>query len=385
MDFALTKDQELIQKSAREFFEKECPKDKTRELKEDPNGYDPKMWGKMVSLGFLGLVIPETYGGTEGEFIDLMLFMEEIGRNIVPSPFFSTVALCGIPITKFGTNRQKEAYLPLIAETGKIWSYAQTEELANHDPADIRLTATLDTNKYLLNGTKLFVPYASVADFFLVVARTSKNGSRKNDISMFIVDSQTDGIDIEPIPTAARDNQCEVKFHDVKIPKENILGEVGNGWKIADDILQNAAVLKAAEMSGGAQAVFSIVNTYAKERKQFNKPIGSFQAVQFKLVDLLTDIDELKYLVREAAWHINTGNPSRILNSMAKAKANAVYHDICYYGIFLHGAIGWTEEMDIGLYHLRTRSLSFDGGGIDLHLDSIANELESYQPDFLRL
>lgn len=385
MDFALKKDQELIQKSAREFFEKECPKDKTRELKEDPNGYDPKIWKKMVSLGFLGLIIPETYGGTEGDFMDLTLFMEEIGRNIVPSPFFSTIALCAMPILKFGTNNQKKALLPEIAEKGKIWSFAQTEQLANHDPSDIHLTATLDNNKYLLNGAKLFVPYASVSDYFLVVTRTSENENPKDGISIFIVDSKTEGIDIEMIPTAARDNQCEVKFRDVTVPKENILGEFGNGWEIVDYTFQHAAVLKAAEMSGGAQAVFSIVNTYAKERKQFNKPIGSFQAVQFKLVDLLTDIDELKYLVREAAWNISVGKASRMLNSMAKAKANAVYHDVCYYGMFLHGAIGWTEEMDIGLYHLRTRSLSFDGGGIDLHLNIIANELESYQPDFLHL
>ena len=112
MDFALEKDQELIKKSAREFFEKECPKDKVRELREDPKGYDPNMWKKMIPLGFLGLIIPEQYGGTEGEFIDLMLFMEEIGRNLVPSPFFSTVVLCGMPLMEFGTSEQKNTFLP---------------------------------------------------------------------------------------------------------------------------------------------------------------------------------------------------------------------------------------------------------------------------------
>lgn len=381
MDFALEKDQELIKKSAREFFEKECPKDKIRELKEDPNGYDPNMWKKMISLGFLGLIIPEQFGGTEGEFIDLMLFMEEIGRNIVPSPFFSTVVLCGMPILEFGTDEQKEAFLPGIAEKGKIWSLAQTELQANIDPTDIQLTATLENSDYILNGTKLFVPYASVANYFLVVTRTSQVDNPEDGISLFIIDAKTDGIDIEKIPTVARDNRCEVKFNNVKVPKANILGELHKGWDIVDYVLQNSAVLTAAEMSGGAQAAFSIVNKYAKERKQFDKPIGSLQAVQFKLVDLLTDIDELKYLVREAAWNMNAGTPSRKLNSMAKAKANTVYHDVCYYGIFLHGAIGWTEEMDIGLYHLRTRSLISEAGGTDFHLEKISKELESYQPD----
>jgi alkylation response protein AidB-like acyl-CoA dehydrogenase len=385
MDFALKKDQELIKKSAREFFEKECPKDKVRELKEDLKGYDPKMWKKMISLGFLGLVIPEQYGGTEGEFIDLMLFMEEIGRNIVPSPFFSTVVLCGMPILEFGTDEQKDAFLPEIAEKGKIWSFAQTEQEANHEPSEINLTATLNNNEYHLNGTKLFVPFASVSNCFLVVARTAEKKDAEHGITLFLVDSKSHGIEIEMMPTTARDNRCEVKFNNVKVPKKNILGELDNGWKIVDYIFQNSAILKAAEMAGGAQAVFSIINQYAKERKQFGKPIGSFQAVQFKLVDLLTDIDELKYLVHEAAWHMNAGKPSRALNSMAKAKANAVYHDVCYHGIFLHGAIGWTEEMDIGLYHLRTRSLEFDGGGTGLHMEKIAKELESYEPDFLNL
>jgi len=385
MDFGLKKDQELIKKSAREFFDKECPKDKVRELREDPKGYDPNMWKKMISLGFLGLVIPEKYGGTEGEFIDLMLFMEEIGRNLVPSPFFSTVVLCGMPILEFGTDEQKDTLLPQIAEKGKIWSFAQAEQLANHEPEDIQLEAVLGNKEYTLNGTKLFVPYASSASFFLVVARTSKTDNSEEGISLFIVDAKTEGISIDIIPTVARDNSCEVKFENVKVPEDNILGERDKGWKIVDYILQNSAVLKAAEMSGGAQAAFSIVNKYAKERKQFDKPIGSLQSVQFTLVDLLTDIDELKYLVHEAAWHIQSGNPSRKLNSMAKAKANAVYHDIGYYGIFLHGAIGWTEEMDIGLYHLKTRSLTFEGGGTDLHMEKIAKELESYQPDFLSL
>ncbi|MBW1984108.1 MAG: acyl-CoA/acyl-ACP dehydrogenase [Deltaproteobacteria bacterium] len=385
MDFALEKDQELIKKSAREFFEKECPKDKVRELREDPKGYDPNMWKKMTSLGFLGLIIPEQYGGTEGEFIDLMLFMEEIGRNLVPSPFFSTVVLCGMPLMEFGTNEQKDTFLPEIAEKGKIWSFAQTEQLANHEPEDIKLKATLDNDEYTLNGTKLFVPYASAAKYFLVVARTSEGENPEEGITLFIVDSKTDGIETEIIPTTARDVRCEVKFTNAKVPKKNILGEPDKGWKIVDYVFQNTAVLKAAEMSGGAQAAFSIVNKYAKERKQFDKPIGSLQAVQFKLVDLLTDIDELKYLVHEAAWNINAGSPSRKLNSMAKAKANAVYHDMCYHGIFLHGAIGWTEEMDIGLYHLRTRSLEFEGGGTDIHMEKIAKELESYQPDFLNL
>ncbi len=385
MDLTFTKDQELIRKSAREFFEKECPKDKVRELKQDPIGYDPKMWKKMVQLGYVGLVIPEEYGGTEGEFWDLLIFMEEMGRNIVPSPYFSTTVLCSLPILKFGTDSQKEQILPKIAEKGEIWALAQIEPSGDCEVSGIELSAALDGGDYVLNGTKSFVSYANAAKKLLVVARTVKDDDPEQGITVFIVDAKAKGIEIDVIPTAAGDMRCEIHFDNVKVPKEDILGTPDTGWHIVDYIQQYAAILKAAEMSGGAEAVLDIAIKYAKERHQFDKPIGSFQAIQFRLVELLTHVEGLKNLVYEAGWKINSGTPSRKLNSMAKAKANSVYHMVCYHGMVIHGAIGWTEEMDIGLYHLRTRSLEFDGNGTDFHNEMITCELEKETPDFMTL
>ncbi len=382
MDFSFTKDQKMIRKSAREFFEKECPKDKVRELKDNKKGYDPKMWKKMVKLGFMGLFLPEAYGGTEGEFTDLMIFMEEIGRNIVPSPFFATVVLSSMPILKFGNNQQKTEILPKIAEKGEIWTLAQSEEVIDTTASSIKLTAALKESEYILNGTKFFVPYANVANKMLVVARTENGGDPKEGTTVFIVDAKSPGITIEHIPTTAHDMQCEVRFKNVKVSKENILGELNKGWLVVDYIGQMAAVLKAAEMSGGARAVLDLTVKYTKERHQFDKPIASFQAIQHKLVELLTDVDGLKYLIYEAVWQINQGSPSRTLNSMSKIKANSVYHNVCYYGIYLQGAIGWTEEMDVGLYHIRTRSLIYDGGGSDDHYHYLSEDLEKYKPAF---
>lgn len=385
MDFSFAQDQELIRKSAKEFFEKECPKDKVRELKEEPKGYDPNMWKKMAKLEFMGLVIPEEYGGTEGEFVDLMIFMEEIGRNIVPCPYFSTVVCCAMPVLEFGTDKQKKEILPKIAQKGEIWTLALTEESVSYEAEDIKLKADLDKDAYLLTGTKLFVSYANVAKKMLVVARTSENGNASDGITVFIVDAKTKGISIEVIPTTARDMRCEVKFDNVRISKENILGEAGKGWEVIDYLIQHASVLKAAEMSGGAQAVFELTTKYTKERIQFDKPIASFQAIQFRLVELLTEVESLKYLVHKAAWNINVGTSNRILNSIAKAKANSVYHRACYQGIVMHGAVGWTEEMDIGLYHLRTKSLEFDAGEADFHKEKIVCDLEQKEPLFLSL
>lgn len=385
MDYSVGKERAMLRKSAREFFEKECPKDKVRELKIDPRAYDPKMWKKMVKLGFQGLVIPEAYGGMDGDFIELTLFMEEIGRNITPMPYYATVALCALPIIAFGSEAQKEEWLPGIAEKGDIWTLAQTEELANNEASEIRMSAAAENDGYLLNGTKIFVPYAHVAGKMLVAARTSDGGDPETGVTIFVVDPKSDGVRIEPIPTVARDGRCEVILENVRVGRSDILGAVDQGWPILADIQQKGALLKAAEMSGGARAAFEIVLNYCKERQQFNKPIGSFQGVQFRLVDMNTDLDSLKYLVYEAAWELSAGMPAQLSVSAAKAKANEVYHNICHYGIYLHGAIGWTEEMDIGLFHLRTRSMTYDAGGTDLHLEKIACELENIEPEFVKM
>ena len=212
MDFNFSKDQDLIRKSAKEFFEKECPKEKVRELKHDVKGYDTKTWKKMTDLGFLGLIIPEEYQGTEGAFLDLTIFMEEMGRNIVPCPFFTTVCQCAIAVDAYGTPEQKKAYLSKIAGKGEIWSYAVNEEKADYSPEDIQLEAVLGENGYTLNGTKLFAPYANSAKWLLVPTRTSKGDDSKVGITFFMADANSQGIEIEEIPTAAKDMKCAVQF-----------------------------------------------------------------------------------------------------------------------------------------------------------------------------
>ena len=385
MDFSFTKDQDLIRKSAREFFEKECPKEKVRELKKDPGGYDPKTWKKMADLGFLGLVIPESYQGTEGEFLDLMIFMEELGRNIVPCPYFTTVCQCGLALDAYGTADQKKKFLPGIAGKGEVWSYAVNEEKADYSPEDIQLKAAASGNGFELTGEKLFVPYANSAKWLLVPARTGQTGDPREGITFFMVDASAKGVSVEEIPTAAKDMKCEVRFDQVQVPEENILGSENNGFQIMEYLLQMGGVLKSAEMSGGMQEAMELANAYAKTRHQFGKPIGSFQSLQHRLVKMLTHVDGLKHLVYEAAWNINEGTPDRMLNSMVKAKANDAYHRVCIDAVYIHGAIGWTEEMDVSLYLLRSKANENDCGGTLFHKERIAEELEKSEPMFLSM
>lgn len=383
MDFEFSKDQQMLKKSAREFMEKECPRDRTRELMADGKGFDAKMWKKMVQLGFTGLAVDDQYGGSGGDFVELALFMEEMGRTIVPSPFFETVCLCAAAVAEFGTDRQKETILPKIAEKGEIWSLAVNETVADCLPQDIRLKATAEGERFILNGEKLFVPYAGAAKELIVAARTRNGQAPEDGVTLFMVDTKTSGITIEAIPTAAPGKKCAVNFRDVQVSGEDILGEIHNGWTAMEFMICIGAVLKAAEMSGGARAALDLAVKYAKERVQFGRPIAANQVVQHKLVKMLTQADGLRNMVYEAAWNIAVNRPCRILSSAAKVKANTAYHRVCYDAVVIHGAIGWTSEMDVSLYLLRAKDLENACGSTAFHKERIARELESQAFDFL--
>jgi len=375
MDFSFTEEQEMLRILARDFLAKECPKAKVREMDKDERGYDPKIWHSMAELGWMGLIFPEEYGGMGASFVDLVILIEEMGRNILPGPFFSTIALCALPVLEYGSPEQKTEFLPQIAKGEAIWTFALAESSGRYKASEIELSAVLEGKNYVLQGYKLFVTDAHIADYILVVGRTREVKRPEGEITLFMVDANVPNVTMETIPTIGADRQFKVSFDRVVVPKDNILGEIGNGWDIVESILQRAAVLKCAEMYGACQAVLDMTSTYAKERIQFDRPIGSFQAIQHKLADMLLDVEAVQYLLYQAVWGISVGSPSPWQISAAKAKANEAYQRICIEAIAAHGAIGYTMDHDIGLYYRRVKAAEFVGGDSDLHKEVIAIEL----------
>jgi acyl-CoA dehydrogenase len=375
MDFSFTEEQEMLRILARDFLAKECPKAKVREMDKDERGYDPQMWHSMAELGWMGLIFAEEYGGMSASFVDLVILMEEMGRNILPGPLFSTIALCALPVLEYGSTEQKIKFLPRIAKGEAIWTFALAESSGRYKASEIEFRAVLEGTNYVLQGCKLFVTDAHVADYILVVGRTGEGARPEYGITLFIVDAKEPSVTIEAIPTIGGDRQFKVSFDKLAVPKDNILGEIGNGWDIVEFILQRAAVLKCAEMSGACQAVLDMTSTYAKERIQFDRPIGSFQAIQHKLADMLLDVEAVQYLLYQAAWGISVGSSSPWQISAAKAKANEAYQRICIEAIAAHGAIGYTMDHDIGLYYRRVKAAEFAAGDTDLHRGVIAIEL----------
>lgn len=375
MDFSFTEEQDMLRISARDFLAKECPKAKVREMASDERGYDPQMWKDMAGLGWMGLIFPEEYGGTGASFMDLVILMEEMGRNIVPGPFFSTIALCALTLVEFGSSEQRTRFLPQIAKGEAIWTLALAESSGRFRASEVRLRAALKGTDYVLRGCKLFVTDANAADYMLVVCRTGKSESTEDGITLFIVNTREPNLRIEAIPTIGGDRQSKVSFDGVVVPRDAGLGKTGKGWDIVNFILQRAAVLKCAEICGACQAVLDMTSAYAKERIQFDRPIGSFQAIQHKLADMLLDVEAVQYLLYQTAWEISVGSVSPWRISAAKAKANEAYQRICIEAIATHGAIGYSMDHDIGLYYRRVKTSQFAAGDTDLHREAIASEL----------
>ena len=297
MDLGLSENQEMIKTIARDFLEKECPETHVREMEEDEQGYSQDLWKKMAEQGWQGLVVPEEHGGAGLGFIDLAILIEEFGRALVPGPFIPTVVGGAISLLEAGSDEQQKQYLPKIASGEQIWALAFTEPTARFDAEGVELEAKAEGDSFVLNGTKLLIRDAQVSDYMTVVARTKKGKNAEDGITLFIVDAKSDGISTEQLKTIASDKQCEVKFENVKVPKANVLGEVDKGWATLQRIARKATVIECAYLVGLAQKDFEISVQYAKDRIQFGRPIGSFQAIQHKAADMVTDVDGARFIM----------------------------------------------------------------------------------------
>jgi alkylation response protein AidB-like acyl-CoA dehydrogenase len=372
MNLDFTSEQNMLRESAGRFFANECPFAKVKELEESEAGYDPALWGQMAELGWLGMSFPEEYGGYGGEFMYTVIIQEEIGKAAYPSPFFSTVVQCGLTILEGGTEEQKADLLAKISEGSLIMALAQFEEEASYLPSGIRMKATADGDQYVLNGTKMFVMDANVADQLIVVAQAADKG-----ISLFLVDAKDPGITCTKMPTIGMDNNCEVIFKDLRVPAGNILGEAGKGWEALEKMAPRATVAKCAEMVGGSKTCIDMTAEYAKERVQYGKPIGGYQAIQHFMADMLVAYDTSSSYLYKVAWMVDGGLDFTTEASMLKSCANANYEFVSERACHIHGGIGTTREADIGLFYRRAKAFSYQMGDTEYHEDKVAEALLS--------
>jgi alkylation response protein AidB-like acyl-CoA dehydrogenase len=374
MDFGFSEQQELLRTSARQFLERECPPEVVRRVSDDPQANSRDLWRKMAELGWMGLVLPEAYGGSGLSFVDLTILMEEMGRVLLPAPFFSSVALGTLTLLEAGSEELRQQMLPRLARGEAKVCVALLEADGRYDPRGIGLRASIRGNRATLNGTKLFVADADVADYVICVARTGGGRNPESGISLFMLDMTSPGIACTPLASMDQSRRlCEVSFARVSVSLDSMLGGRDTAWPMLQRALDKATVALCAEMVGGAEKAMEMCVDYGKTRVQFGRQIGGFQAIKHKIADMKVWVENAKAVVHYAAWAVDSDAPeSSRAASMAKAYCSEMYPRVTADGVQVHGGIGFTWDHNMHLYFKRAKSSEVLLGNVTWHRERTA-------------
>ena len=374
MDLSLDDEQQLFKRSARKFLETYCDKSVVEELETSESGFSPDLWKGMAELGWMGVPLPSEYGGLESSLLELAVLFEEVGRAAMSGPLLETVtaALC---IVESGTSEQKSSLLPSIAQGGLVLTLAIAEPEVNYDPSLISARAVREGDRYVIEGIKRFVPYATVSDRLLVAARTSGTPGDEAGITIFVVDREAPGISFSPMSTLAPNKQFDVRLDAVSVSGGSVLGEVDGGCRVLRNPHKTAAALQCAEMVGGAQKELEMTAEYVKVRHQFDRPIGSFQAVQHRIADMFIDVNGARLAAYRALWCLSQGMEADWEVSVAKYFTNKASQRVAFSAQQLHGGIGVSLEYDLHFYYRRAKAFELKFGPQALHLGRLGEML----------
>jgi hypothetical protein len=368
MNFDFSDDQKQLRDQARKFLTEKCPPKAVRAVLDGKAPYDKELWKSLAEMGFLGVAIPEEFGGAGAGHLELCVIAEEMGRALAPVPFSSTVYLAAEALLLAGDDAQKKKWLPKIASGEAIGTLALFEGAGNPSPKAIKLTA----NGGMLNGVKKPVADGAIADFAVVAARTGSSG-RESDVSLFIAD-MTSGVEIKELnnldPTRG---QAEVTFRNCKAAP---LGATGEGWSILAQVLDRAAVLTAFEQVGGADRALEMGRDYALDRIAFGRPIGSFQAVKHMLADMYVSATLARSNCYYGAWALST-NAGELPEAAAAARISATqaFQHCAKNNIQVHGGMGFTWEFDCHMYYRRANAVALGLGSLSYWEDALIDRM----------
>jgi alkylation response protein AidB-like acyl-CoA dehydrogenase len=354
LDLTFSPEQDMLRETVRGVVAATSPLSVVRALEDDPVGYSPELWKQLAHLDLIGLQLPEEFGGSGMTTLESVVLYEELGRAIAPSPHFVSSILCGGALARSGSADQKQAWLPGIVSGEAIVTPAWLEPENSSGPKGVQLRAVPDGDGWTLTGTKRHVAFASSASRLVVLARTGDGGE---DVDLFLVDPAAGGVTLTQQLTIASDAQYQVELAGVRVTEGDRIGAARTGWTTWSAIMHEAIILAAAQAVGGAQYALDITVQYAKDRHQFDKPLGAFQALAHYLADAATTVDGAQVLVHEAAWARSEGRPVAKLAPMAKLYACRTFRDVTATAQQIFGGIGFTVEFDIQLYFRRAKQL----------------------------
>ena len=375
MKLILNEEEQFLRDTAKNFAEERSPITHFRSLRDnnDPILWDKDLWSEMSKLGWPGIMIPEKYGGSNFGISGICVVLQECAKTLTPSPLFATGVLGAFSIKTYGTDEQKEKYLPSIA-SGDLTVSLAIDESSHHNPYETELSAKKNNNNYLLSGKKVFVIDGASSDLLIVLARTSGNKGDSTGLTLFLIDSTQAGIDKVKLEMADSRNYANITFENVDVPSENILGDPEAGGEAIDNILDIGRIAISAEMLGNSEAAFETTLDYLKQRKQFGVLIGSFQALQHRAAEMFCEIELTKSSVMAAMRAADEGsNELQRLSSLAKTVAGETLHLVSNEAIQMHGGIGVTDEYDVGFFLKRARVAEQIFGSSKFHTERYAN------------
>ena len=367
MDLTYDEQQRAIKTTARDFFADNCSMETVRELEGKSPGYSQELWRQMADLGWLGITFPEQYGGLGGGFLDLYVLYEEMGRTLAPSPHLTSVVLSGETILGAGSDAQKSRFLPAISSGEIIVTSALLEPNGAYGPEGVELQATADGDGFRLSGTKLLVPYGDVADYLLVAARTKQSNDPTNGVTWFLVDRGDSSVSTEGILNISAENLCAVTLDNTRVAKDAVVGAVDGGWKAYAPVQTMASVLRCAEIVGAGERVTDMAANYARERVQFGRPIGQFQAVQYLCTDVDIETARTSLLAKQAAWRIDGGLDHEREAALASAAARKAIMHLTRQAHEVFAGVAFMLEHDMQMYTRRAKSWELNLGDADYH------------------
>ena len=374
MALILNEEQQSLKDIASEFLQSNAPVTHFREIRDTQNelGYDESLWMEMVNLGWSGILIPEEYGGFDFGMVGMGSILEEAGKTLTPSPLFSTGVLGASLLTLGGNDSQKQTYLPQIVD-GTLTTALALEESNRHAPYSIDTQAKKNGDQFIISGCKNFVIDGHSSNLLIVAARTEGSVNDESGITLFLVNSDSQGVEITKTSMVDSRNAANIKFSDVKVSSDNILGEENNGASILEVVLDRAQIAISAEMLGNASQAFNLTLEYLKERKQFGAVIGTFQALQHRAAEMYSELELTKSSVIAACNAVDeNSNDLRRMASLAKFKSGETNHLITNEAVQMHGGVGVTDEYDVGLFMKRARVTEQIFGNSEYHIDRYA-------------
>lgn len=368
MNFGFEWQQEELKRTARAYLSKACSAENLLAAEESEVGFSLPTYREMGKLGWLQLGLP-TDEGWSSDFFDFVALYEEFGRAALPGPHFISAVLGGQLLYRLGTSAQREL-LQKIASGEQITTVALYEETAGYDASSVRLVAENRDGQVILNGRKLFVPFANVADFLIVLART---GAEPDQLTFYLVPIKTPSLEMAPLQTLAGEKQFDLQLSHVKLPEDAVLGPLNGGWTALQSVLPMATVLQAAELVGITDAALEMAVEYAKQRIAFGRPIGSFQAIQHKCADMVTERDAARFLAYQAACLINMGSLLRPEIAMAKAFAATAARRVTKEAHQIFAGAGYIMQNPLNFYYRRVKVIELFLGDVNEQLKLVAD------------